>query len=146
MSVKNLNGGGDVSSSLADLLGTKGAILTLDGNNVVTSVPLNYGSGWNFLRAGADGMPQWADNQQMVVYVTGAVNRWVVLPVLPAPMPELDDSVAENHCAPSAATKQSAIPMPGLTVSTAETHDTPETATESISAPMPSISGVAALV
>jgi hypothetical protein len=70
------------------------------GDSVLQKLALNYGTGWNFLHAldTGIGQPEWKDIQALIIYLTGAVNRWISLPMLTIPVPpSISVVVAEDH-------------------------------------------------
>ncbi|MBA7643028.1 hypothetical protein ES703_50738 [subsurface metagenome] len=58
-----------------------------------------YGVGYNFLHAQNTGVdePEWMDIQDIIAYMTGAVNRMIALPSLQIPAPTVGVAVAEDH-------------------------------------------------
>ena len=88
-----------VQAILQSVLTTKGDTLYRNNSEAVR-LPLDYGSGWNFLHAldTGIGLPEWRDIQDLIIYLTGAVNRWVAPPVLAIPdIPGISVVVAEDH-------------------------------------------------
>jgi len=79
-------------------------ILTAQGdilyrNAVAARLAAAYGVGYNFLHALNTGVdkPGWLDIQDIIAFMTGAVNRMIALPTLVIPVPDLSLVVAEDH-------------------------------------------------
>jgi len=77
---------------------TKGDI-PYRGSSILQKLSLDYGIGWNFLHALDVGVgePEWKDIQELIIYLTGALNRWVSLPILSISVPTISLVVAEDH-------------------------------------------------
>ena len=59
----------------------------------------DYGIGYNFLHIQNLGqyVPEWKDVEDLIIYLSGAVNRAVALPCLAIPTPSISLAVAEDH-------------------------------------------------
>jgi len=59
----------------------------------------DYGIGYNFLHIQNMGqfIPEWKDIEDLIIYLSGAVNRAVALPCLTIPTPDISLAVAEDH-------------------------------------------------
>ena len=69
------------------------------GADVLQRLPADYGVGYNFLHVKNSGQlePEWMDIQDLVAYLTGAVNRMVALPTLMIPRVSLNLAADEDH-------------------------------------------------
>ena len=63
---------------LQSVMTSKGDII-YRGNNEAASLRGNYGVGYNFLhmKSGGQMEPEWLDIQDLIIYLTGALNRQV---------------------------------------------------------------------
>ncbi len=76
----------DVEAAIVAMLGEQGYLLTTDGSNVV-AIASEYGNGTNFLKMCGDGYARWTDIGEMVEYVSGGLNRWVMIEMDPMTLP-----------------------------------------------------------
>ncbi len=78
----------------------------------------NFGFGYNFLHIQNTGqfIPEWVDLMDLIIYLTGAVNRAVALPILCIPAPTLSLVVAEDHSGGSTPIAPDALAIPLPTV------------------------------
>lgn len=86
------------AKDIADLILTSQGDL-LYRNGEVARLPAAYGVGYNVLHMKNTGHfePEWWDIQDIIAYLTGAVNRAVAPSVLQMPTPEISAAVAEDH-------------------------------------------------
>ncbi|MDV2988801.1 MAG: hypothetical protein P3T54_01390 [Dehalogenimonas sp.] len=119
------------------------------GQNVFERLPLNYGTGYNVLKALNQGVgrPGWLDIQELIAYMTGAVNRVADPPLLSMPRPSVGIATAEDHSGGGFATGAArTISAPGISVATGVEHDTSAAESLSETIPMPGIGVTAQLV
>ena len=71
----------------------------LKSTNLIQRLAASYGVGYSFLHAQNTGIdePEWIDIQDIIAYITGAVNRMIKLPSLVISAPSLSLAVAEDH-------------------------------------------------
>jgi len=113
-----------VQAILESLLTTQGDTL-YRGASKAEKLGGNYGMGYNFLHCANTGLlrPEWGDIEDLIIYLSGAVNRAVALPSLAIPVPVISLVVAEDHSggghpvAPDALS----IPLPIISVPTLAT-------------------------
>jgi hypothetical protein len=70
------------------------------GVSVLEKLAADYGVGYNFLhQKNTAGLlrPEWMDIQDIIAYLTGAVNRMIAPPALQIPAPSISLAVAEDH-------------------------------------------------
>jgi hypothetical protein len=69
------------------------------GPSVLEKLSGEYGVGYNFLHMKNTGAftPEWRDIQDIIIYLTGAVNRMIAPPTLQIPKPAIGVAVAEAH-------------------------------------------------
>lgn len=85
----------------------------------------NYGVGYNFLHMKNSGQlePEWLDIQELIVYLTGALNRMIVPPTLQILTPALSMAIAEDHSGGGFMDSQSLLsPEPVISINSAEEH------------------------
>lgn len=85
------------------------------GPDVLKKLAGEYGIGYNFLHMRNTGAltPEWRDIQDMVAYLTGAVNRMIAPPSLLIPMATCGVVIAEGHSGGGhAAGNTLSVPMP----------------------------------
>jgi len=76
-----------------------------------------YGAGYNFLKVQNTGedQPCWIDLQDLIIYLTGAVNRMIAPPTLPIPAPDISLATAEDHSGGGhLASKALTMPIPSV--------------------------------
>lgn len=103
-----------VQAILQSVMTTKGDILYRNASEA-TRLPLNYGIGYNVLHAldAGVGLPEWFDIEDLIIYLSGAVNRAVALPILQVPVPAIGLVAAEDHSGGGfTATPNLVIPTP----------------------------------
>lgn len=119
------------------------------GESVFERLPLVYGNGYNVLKAmnhGA-GRPGWLDIQELIVYLTGAVNRVAAPPLLVMPRPPLVLAVVEDHSGGAfTAGKALSVVVPWIAVSAGANVDVPQNKSLNLTVPAPSIGVTAQLV
>jgi hypothetical protein len=121
--LKNLGAGVDpndavrrVQTILQSVLTTKGDLLYRNSTEAVR-LALNYGVGYNVLHAldSGVGLPEWFDIQNLIIYLTGAVNRAVAPPILQVAPPGLSLTAVEDHSGGGfAATPSLTVPAPAI--------------------------------
>ncbi|KTB47841.1 hypothetical protein DEALK_06860 [Dehalogenimonas alkenigignens] len=119
------------------------------GNAVFERLPLEYGNGYNVLKAlnHGSGRPGWLDIQELIIYMTGAVNRVASLPLLVMPRPSMALLTAEDHSGGSfTAGKALSIAAPGIAVSHEANVDLAQSRAMALVVPAPSIGVTAQLV
>jgi len=82
----------------------------------------DYGAGYNFLKAQDTGhdQPCWIDIQDLIIYLTGAINRLIHSPTLQIPIPDVDLVVVEDHSGGGhVASPELAMPVPTVGEATA---------------------------
>ncbi|MCF7634622.1 MAG: hypothetical protein LLF82_000086 [Dehalococcoides mccartyi] len=102
----------------------RGDILYRGDSEAVRLAP-SYGVGYNFLHMKNSGQfePEWLDIQSLIIYLTGAVNRVIVLPSLIILAPALSMGIAEDHSGGGFVDSQSlSMPGPEITLNTTEEH------------------------
>ncbi|MGI2336141.1 MAG: hypothetical protein ACRKGH_05800 [Dehalogenimonas sp.] len=119
------------------------------GENVFERLPLVYGNGYNVLKAlnhGA-GRPGWLDIQELIVYLTGAVNRVAAPPLLSMAKPPLALVTAEDHSGGAhSAMAVRTIERPGISITTGVGLDASAGKSLSYTVPVPVIGAAAQLV
>ena len=95
--------------------------ITYRGADVLERLPADYGVGYNFLHVKNSGQlePEWMDIQDLVAYLTGAVNRMVALPALMIPQPEISLTLNEGHSFGLGAVPSLAIVLPAVAMAAA---------------------------
>ena len=88
------------------------------GPDILQRLPPEYGIGYNFLHMQNTGqfLPEWMDIQDLIVYLTGAVNRMVAPPTLAIPEPTISLVVAEDHSGGANPATPPALSIPTPTV------------------------------
>jgi len=109
------------AASIAELiLTTPGDVLYRAA--VVARLGGSFGFGYNFLHCINTGQygVEWQDIVDLIIYLTGAVNRAVALPTLAIPVPAISLVVAEGHSggANPATPPALSIPVPTISVPT----------------------------
>jgi len=111
-----------VQAILEALLTTQGDIL-YRGASKAERLGGNYGLGYNFLHCTNTGqfLPEWKDIEDLIIYISGAVNRAVALPSLAIPVPVLSLLAAEDHSGGGhpVVPDTLSIPLPIISVPTA---------------------------
>jgi len=103
-----------VLSTIFKKLASKGALLSRD-DSATKAVPSSYGVGWNYLHTEGDNSLGFKDIQDLITYITGGLNRWVVAPTKIIPIPSISRTVAENHSGGgSTSTKSASVPTPAV--------------------------------
>jgi len=95
------------------------------GPNILQRLAPEYGIGYNFLHMQNTGqfLPEWMDIQDLIVYLTGAVNRMVAPPTLAVSIPGIDVEVTAASPPPGrTATLTLAIPAPSIGVPATATY------------------------
>lgn len=90
------------------------------GADVMEKLAGDYGVGYNFLHMQDTGMlaPEWMDIQDIIIYMTGAVNRMIAPPTLVIPAPSIGMQAATASSPPGkTATPSLTIPAPSLSLS-----------------------------
>lgn len=94
------------------------------GASVMERLAGDYGIGYNYLHMQNTGqfLPEWVDIQDLIIYLTGAVNRMVAPPSLAIPVPSISQ-VTEQHSSPpgKTATPSLTIPTPSVDKAAAAT-------------------------
>lgn len=87
------------------------------GPNILQRLPPEYGIGYNFLHMQNTGqfLPEWMDIQDLIVYLTGAVNRMVAPPTLAVPIPGIGVEVTAAS-SPPGRTATLTLTMPAPTI------------------------------
>ncbi len=102
------------AKDIAELvLTTQGDILYR--NTEAVRLPADYGIGYNFLHARNTGIdePEWLDIQDLIIFLTGAVNRAIALPTLQCPVPVCGGAtVAEDHSGGGHVAEPAALDVP----------------------------------
>ncbi len=140
MLIRNL-GGIDSSMQPGDII--------YRGQAVFERVPLEYGNGYNVLKAlnQGGGRPGWLDIQELIAYMTGAVNRVADPPLLVMPNPSLAIGTAEDHSGGAFTTSPSlSLAAPDIVVITGTAIDASHDEAFAISIPAPSIGVIAEIV
>jgi hypothetical protein len=106
---------------LESLLTTQGDIIHR-GASKAERLGGNYGMGYNFLHCINTGQfgVEWMDVEDLIIYLTGAVNRAIALPSLVIPTPDISLVVAEDHSGGghTATPPSLAIPVPTIVAPT----------------------------
>jgi len=86
--------GKEISDIKAVAAGMSQGDIVYRGNSLLERLAPVYGVGFNFLKMTNTGHlePAWEDIQDLIVFLTGAVNRAVTLPVLGISQPDIDVS------------------------------------------------------
>jgi len=95
------------------------------GSDILQRLAPEYGIGYNFLHMQNTGqfLPEWMDIQDLIVYLTGAVNRMVAPPTLAVLIPGIGVEVAAASSPPGrTATLTLAIPAPSIGVPATATY------------------------
>ncbi|MEN8614203.1 hypothetical protein ABFB09_02815 [Dehalogenimonas sp. THU2] len=119
------------------------------GQAVFERLPLLYGTGYNVLKAlnQGGGRPGWLDIQELIAYMTGAVNRVADPPLLVMPRPSVDLVAAEDHSGGAfTAGKTLSLAAPGIAVLSEARVDSAQNKTITLVIPAPSIIVSAQLV
>ncbi|APV45047.1 hypothetical protein Dform_01728 [Dehalogenimonas formicexedens] len=119
------------------------------GENVFERLPLEYGNGYNVLKALDHGMgrPGWLDIQELIIYMTGAVNRVAALPLLTMPKPPLAIATNEDHSGGAhAAAAARSIETPEISIMTSVGLDVSADELLSFAVPVPVIGAAAQIV
>jgi len=95
-------------------------------NVEATKLTADYGGGYNFLKVQNTGhdQPCWIDLQDLIIYLTGAINRMIAPPTLSIPTPDISLAVAEDHsggghtASKALTTPTPSISAPGVTKTT----------------------------
>ncbi|WP_322354573.1 hypothetical protein [Dehalococcoides sp.] len=134
---------------LQSVMTGRGDILYRGDSEAVRLIP-NYGVGYNFLHMKNSGQfePEWLDIQNLIIYLTGAVNRVIVPPSLIVLSPALSMAIAEDHSGGGFVDSRSlSIPDPAITINTTEEHTGGgQETTPALNMPVPSIGVTAQLV
>ncbi|APV45277.1 hypothetical protein Dform_01963 [Dehalogenimonas formicexedens] len=119
------------------------------GASVFERLALEYGNGYNVLKAlnhGA-GRPGWLDIQELIIYMTGAVNRVAAPPLLVMPRPSMVLIAAEDHSGGAfTAGKILSFAAPGIAVLSEARVDSAQNKAIPLAVPAPSIGVTAQLV
>jgi len=95
------------------------------GPDVLEKLAGEYGIGYNFLHMRNTGAltPEWMDIQDIIIYLTGAVNRMIALPTLQIPTPAVGVAVVEDHSGGGLIGEKSlTIPTPSIATPTTATY------------------------
>lgn len=87
------------------------------GSDILQKLAGEYGVGYNFLHMQNTGMlaPEWTDIQDIIAYLTGAVNRMIAPPTLVIPTPAIGVEAAAASSPPGrTATPSLTIPAPSI--------------------------------
>jgi len=138
----------DKAKAIAELiLTTRGDILYR--NEEATRLAADYGIGYNVLHMVNTGQyrPEWWDIQDLIIYLTGAVNRAAAPPILQIPAPDISVAVAEDHSGGGhVGEKTLDVPTPSIDIEVAEDHSGGGyTADKTLAIPTPSIAEELAL-
>jgi len=154
--IKNLGAGVDDNDAVRKAQAILQAAMTgrgdilYRGDSEAVSLGPSYGNGYNFLHMKNSGQlePEWLDIQDLIVYLTGAVNRIIVPPTLLILAPALSMAIAEDHSGGAFAEAQTlALAEPAISVAATEEHSGGgQGALPVLNAPVPSISVTAQLV
>jgi len=109
---------------LQSVMTNRGDIL-YRGNGEAVRLGGSYGVGYNFLHMKNSGQlePEWLDIQDLIVYLTGAVNRIIVPPTLLILAPALSMAIAEDHSGGAFAEAQTLVlAEPAISVAATEEH------------------------
>jgi hypothetical protein len=113
----------DKTKDILELLLTqRGDVLYRDTE--AARLAAEYGVGYNFLHAKNTGVdqPEWLDIQDVIAYLTGAVNRMIAPPTLLIPAPSLSFEVAEEHSGGGYLEQKTLdVPVSSITAATAVT-------------------------
>lgn len=114
-----------VQAILQAVLTTRGDILWR-GDSEAERLAADYGVGYNFLHILNTGkfLPEWLDIQDIIAYMTGAVNRMIAPPSLAIPEPTISQ-VTEQHSSPPGKTATPSLTIPAPTVSKAAVKSDP---------------------
>jgi hypothetical protein len=120
------------------------------GDSEAVRLAAKYGVGYNFLHMKNSGQlePEWVDIQDLIVYLTGAVNRMIVPPALIILSPVLSLAIAEDHSGGGFVDVRT-LPLPGpvISINTAEEHTGGgQDTSPALNMPVPSIGVTAQLV
>lgn len=117
VAVDNADAVRKVQAILQSLLTTQGDIIHR-GASVAERLGGDYGSGYNYLHCINTGQfgVEWHDIVDLIIYLTGAVNRAVALPSLAIPVPDLSLVVAEDHSGGANPATPPALSIPTPTV------------------------------
>lgn len=95
------------------------------GDSEAIRLGASYGNGYNFLHVKNSGQlePEWLDIQDLIVYLTGALNRMIVPPNLLVLAPVLSMAIAEDHSGGGFIDARTlTMPEPAISIATAEEH------------------------
>jgi hypothetical protein len=109
---------------LQSVMTNKGDIV-YRGDSEAERLAARYGVGYNFLHMKNSGQfePEWVDIQDLIVYLTGAVNRMIVPPTLIILAPVLSMVIAEDHSGGGFVDVRTlSLPEPAISINTAEEH------------------------
>ncbi|MEL7562821.1 hypothetical protein [Dehalogenimonas sp. 4OHTPN] len=119
------------------------------GQAVFERLPIQYGTGYNVLKAlnQGGGRPGWLDIQELIAYMTGAVNRVADPPLLVIPRPSMVIVAAEDHSGGAfTAGKALSVAAPVITVSSEANVDLAQSRSMTLTIPAPGIGVTAQLV
>lgn len=129
--IKNLGAAVDDADALRKAQAILEALLTTQGDILYRGASKAqrlggaFGSGYNFLHCTNTGQygVEWKDIEELVIYLSGAVNRAVALPSLAIPVPAISLVVAEDHSGGghTATPPVLSIPLPTISVPTLAT-------------------------
>ena len=109
---------------LQSVMTNKGDIV-YRGDSEAERLAARYGVGYNFLHMKNSGQfePEWVDIQDLIVYLTGAVNRMIIPPTLIILAPVLSMVIAEDHSGGGFVDVRTlSLPEPAISINTAEEH------------------------
>jgi len=131
---------------LQSLLTTLGDII-YRGDTKAERLPFDYGKGYNYLHAGPSGTPEWVDLEELIVYLTGAVNRAISPPSLVIPFLSQHLGYEWHDGADGTATPSKSIPVPAVAEAVVEDHAGGGSTTgESLTVPIPTVGAAAVLM
>jgi len=109
--------GKEISDLKAVAAGMSQGDIVYRGNSLLERLAPVYGVGFNFLKMTNTGHlePAWEDIQDLIVFLTGAVNRAVTLPVLGISQPDIDVSTILSVAGRSEPGRVLAVPEAVLT-------------------------------
>jgi hypothetical protein len=109
---------------LQSVMTNKGDIV-YRGDSEAVGLAARYGVGYNFLHMKNSGQfePEWVDIQDLIVYLTGAVNRMIIPPTLIILAPVLSMVIDEDHSGGGFVDVRTlSLPEPAISINTAEEH------------------------
>ncbi len=134
---------------LQSVMASRGDML-YRGDSETVRLGASYGNGYNFLHMKNSGQlePEWLDIQDLIVYLTGALNRMIVPPTLLILAPVISMAIAEDHSGGGFMdTRSLTMPEPAISLATAEEHSGgAQEALPVLNTPVASISVTAQLV